>query len=155
MVPSDLMVGDLIFTRKKFHTSHVAMYVGDRLVVHAVPIKVEITPLNELERHWVFRYLRGIDSVYRINAANDEERNAVARYATNQVSKPSLMFTFKKFGYIWNCTKLVWRSWLEGTKGRIDLDPNDSPFVSAKDLMESSFTYIVSSRTKMNRKRGE
>ena len=151
MILADLMVGDLIFTKRKFHTSHVAMYIGDGLVVHAVPMKVEITPLNKLERHWVFRFLRGIDSVYRINGANDEERNAVARYAIKQVSKPSIMFQFKKFGYLWNCTELVWRSWLEGTKGNINLDPNDGPFISAKDLMDSPLTHRIKLDTKIKR----
>jgi len=117
----ELMAGDLIFAKWKVHTEHVAMYVGGGLVVHAVPIRVGCVHLNRLE----------------------EERDRVVQYAINQVCKPFSLFSFKKFGFFWNCAKLVWRSWLEGTNGRIDLDQHSGIFVSAKDLMDSPYTYKI------------
>jgi uncharacterized protein YycO len=139
----ELMAGDLIFAKWKVHTEHVAMYVGGGLVVHAVPIRVGCVHLNRLEEHWVFKWFRGIGSIYRVSGASDEERDRVVQYAINQVCKPFSLFSFKKFGFFWNCAKLVWRSWLEGTNGRIDLDQHSGIFVSAKDLMDSPDTYKI------------
>lgn len=139
----ELLPGDLIFTKKKIlGGEHVAISVGNGEVVHAVPPKVKEVPLSELEETLFFKLLDGIGSVYRVKDAGEEERLRVSNYALDQVGKLYTLLETKCGESRWSCCKLVWRSWLEGTDRRINLDP-EGFLVTPWDLKNSPHVYTV------------
>jgi len=139
---SNLIIGDIIFSKHWVHTRHVAMYVGNNWVIHAVPFKVELTFLDELEEHWAFKLLGGVDSIYRVSGASEEEREKTARYAISKLCKPWNMFALKEPSIFWSCSKLIWKSWLHGTGGKVDLNPAGI-YTSAREIMDSPHVYLI------------
>ncbi|NLO21140.1 MAG: hypothetical protein GX119_03980 [Syntrophomonadaceae bacterium] len=113
--------------------SHVAMYIGNGQVIEAfVDYGVHIRPIYH------FRDYKEV-CLLRVEAEPRIKQQAVD-YAQNLQGKMFYALAFKPGDRIWNCSKLIWRAYLE--EG-IDLDDSRDLWISPDIFYKSGQTSII------------
>ncbi len=113
--------------------SHVAMYIGQGQVIEAfVDYGVHIRPIDH------FRDYKEV-CLLRVEAEPEIKQQAVD-YAQNLQGKMFYALAFKPGERIWNCSKLIWRAYLE--EG-LDLDESGDLWISPDNFYSSTNTSII------------
>ena len=116
--------------------SHIAMHVGNGQVIEAfVDYGVHIRPIDH------FRDYKEV-CLLRVEAEPEIKEKAV-EYAQSLQGKMFYALAFKPGERIWNCSKLIWRAYLE--EG-IDLDPSRDLWISPDIFYKSEQISIIRER---------
>ncbi|MGC9554474.1 MAG: YiiX/YebB-like N1pC/P60 family cysteine hydrolase [Thermoplasmatota archaeon] len=116
--------GDLVFCELEFYNldpgwDHVAIYIGDGLVIEATPAGEGVVRVNDLET--LASYTKAV-GYGRVKTANQSQRLAAVDFARSQLGKPYQYLDIRQPGAnrlkdpdadaaSWYCTELVWAAY--------------------------------------------
>ena len=129
-IPSNAKIGDLIFcdikpcfanptnhTEPGFSNEHVAMYMGNNKIIHAMPFGgVRIVPFNFLNT-WatniVFASVDNTTESQRENAVKWAKSRLFKPYQFNPhwPSNPNPFDEYDKYSDCWTCSELIWAAY--------------------------------------------
>jgi len=132
MEPGDIIVGG--FPRCAYgRFSHAGLYIGENLVVESYgDLGVTIQPINH---YWEYSEI----AILRVEA-DPEIKQQVISYVKNFEGGLFYPVAFKAGDRIWNCTKIIWKAYLEHG---LDLDVNKDFWISPDAFYDSPLTTVI------------
>ncbi|NLB89293.1 MAG: hypothetical protein GX790_08735 [Syntrophomonadaceae bacterium] len=130
--PGDIIVGG--FPQCAYgRFSHAGLYIGDKLVLESYgDLGVTIQPIDH---YWEYSEI----AILRVDTT-PEIKEQVISYVKNHEGGLFYPVAFKPGERIWNCTKIIWKAYLEYG---IDLDANEDLWISPDAFYDSPLTTVI------------
>ncbi len=130
--PGDILVGG--YPKCSYgRFSHAGIYIGDNLVMESYgDLGVTTQPINHF---WDYSEI----ALLKVEVSPEIKNNAID-YIKNYEGGLFYPVAFKPGDRIWNCTKIIWKAYLE--QG-IDLDENKDIWVTPEAFYHSSWTTVI------------
>lgn len=130
--PGDIIVGG--YPRCAYgRFSHAGLYIGDNLVLESYgDLGVTIQPIDH---YWEYSEI----AILRVETS-PEIKEQVINYARSYEGSLFYPVAFKSGERMWNCTKIIWKAYLE--QG-IDLDTEGDFWISPDSFYNSPLTTVI------------
>lgn len=135
--PGDILVGG--YPKCAYgRFSHAGVYMGDNLVLESYgDLGVTIQPLSH---YWDYSEI----ALLKVDASS-EVKAQVIKYMQDHEGGLFYPVAFKPGDRIWNCSKIVWKAYLE--QG-IDLDESGDLWISPDSFYNSPWTTVIREKGK-------